>query len=552
LSSLLNPTHLPTDGRARLPPSRDFALVGSAGASPSQSTPPQVTAIQQREEHDVIVVGAGGSGLAAALSAAQRGARVLVLERREELGGTTGIAVGSFTAAGTPLQRDAGIEDSPEWHAEDAAKFAHPDIESRNNAELRAFFLREAAESLTWLQKLGVVLVGPSPEPPNRVARMHNVVHGANAYIAKLQAALEGEGGSILCQAEVTELLREGARVVGVEALVRGVRQQFRATRGVVLAAGDYAGSAELIARFKGDEFGAIEGINPHALGQGHTLAESAGARLVNMDVTYGPELRFPPSGKTPLWRFLPTSGFMARLMGTAARHLPDFLMRMIAKRLIVTWQHPENALFDDGAILVNREGRRFVNEKAWPEREMAVAQQPSKVAFLYLDARLVDRYSKWPHFISTAPDIAYAYVRDYQRLRPDVTKTGLSPEDLARRTGLPSESLAGTVADFNRYVSGEMEDRFGRTGDTEPLGSGPCLLLGPVKAYFTTTEGGAAIDRQLRVLDEHGEAIPGLYAVGQNGLGGMILWGHGLHIAWAITSGRLAGEAMMEECGGE
>jgi fumarate reductase flavoprotein subunit len=66
------------------------------------------------------------------------------------------------------------------------------------------------------------------------------------------------------------------------------------------------------------------------------------------------------------------------------------------------------------------------------------------------------------------------------------------------------------------------------------------------VKAYFTTTEGGAMVDRQMRVLDDQGDVIPGLFAVGQNGLSGMVLWSHGLHIAWAMTSGRLAGEALM------
>ena len=71
-------------------------------------------------------------------------------------------------------------------------------------------------------------------------------------------------------------------------------------------------------------------------------------------------------------------------------------------------------------------------------------------------------------------------------------------------------------------------------------------MLMGPLKAYFTTTEGGAMVDRNLRVLDQNEAVIPGLYAVGQNGLSGMILWGHGLHISWALTSGRLAGEAIM------
>ncbi|MCA9103130.1 MAG: FAD-binding protein, partial [Planctomycetales bacterium] len=82
----------------------------------------------------------------------------------------------------------------------------------------------------------------------------------------------------------------------------------------------------------------------------------------------------------------------------------------------------------------------------------------------------------------------------------------------------------------------------------TASLAGGRWMLLGPLKAYFTTTEGGAAITRRLEVLDESGDVIPGLYAVGQNGLGGMILWGHGLHIAWAMTSGRLAGQFVMGE----
>ena len=79
------------------------------------------------------------------------------------------------------------------------------------------------------------------------------------------------------------------------------------------------------------------------------------------------------------------------------------------------------------------------------------------------------------------------------------------------------------------------------------PLTGNRWVLLGPVKAYFTTTEGGAAIDTQMRVLDGDRRPVPGLYAVGQNGLGGMVLWGHGLHMAWAITSGRLVGTRLGE-----
>ena len=132
-------------------------------------------------QFDVIVVGAGGSGLAAACSVAENGGRVLVLEKLAQPGGTTGIAVGSFTAAKTAIQRDNGIQDTIEDHKIDAAKFAPTKIESRNNSQLREFFLNESATTLDWLQSLGVSLVGPNPAPANRVPRMHNVVRGAKA-----------------------------------------------------------------------------------------------------------------------------------------------------------------------------------------------------------------------------------------------------------------------------------------------------------------------------------------------------------------------------------
>lgn len=490
---------------------------------------------------DVIVVGGGGSGLAAAVSAAQGGLRVLLLEKQPELGGTTGIAVGSITANRSRLQRRAGVDDSLEAHCEDAAKFAPSEIEARNENRLRRFFLSHAAETLAWLEGMGLAFHGPSPEPPNRVPRMHNVVPGAKAYIATLQARLLRLGGSILCHASVQELTRVGRQVTGVAADVVGHRREFLASRGVVLAAGDYANSPEWIARFKGADFREVEGINPFATGDGHRLAEQAGARLLNMDVTYGPEIRFVPPGRRSFQQLLPVRGPVAKLLGLVLPFTPQFVMNALIRRLLVTWQHPENALFDDGAILVNRDGRRFCDETSWPAREIAIARQPGKIAYILLDERLMDRYSAWPHFISTAPKIAYAYVADYLRLRPDIACAGMSLEEVAGRRGIPSAALRQSVDEVNRQHQ--------PTGAASLQGS-RWTLLGPAKAYFTTTEGGAAINEQFQVLDENGIAIPGLFAVGQNGLGGQILWGHGLHIAWAMTSGRLCGQLLASKTG--
>ncbi|MDP7014603.1 MAG: FAD-dependent oxidoreductase [Pirellulaceae bacterium] len=482
-------------------------------------------------QYDVIVVGGGGSGLATAVSALQEGARVLVLEKNEQLGGTTGIAIGSFTTAETRFQRSAGVSDSVRDHIEDAGKFAPPEIEARNNDELRAFFLENSADTLTWMESLGVQFVGPHPEPPNRQPRMHNATAGAKAYIAAMQLEVQRHGGDIICAARVRELIRDAGRVAGV-CYWNGTVETRVSSHTVVLAGGDYSSNPELIARYKGDQYREIEGINPFADGSSHDLAEQVGAKLLNMDITYGPELRFVAGASKPFQQWLPATGRGARLVGFLAQRAPRWLVKKMIKRLLVTWQHPEDALFDDGAILLNKRARRFVDETKWPDREIATAEQEDKTGFIYLDKALVERYSQWPHFISTAPDIAYAYARDYLRLRPDVAVRG-DLAKLAAARELPIDELKKTIQSQRGGAEFDANDG---------------MLLGPVKAYFTTTEGGAAVNRRLQVLDDCGEPIRGLYAAGQTGSGGMVLFGHGLHIAWALTSGRLAGKQAAAE----
>jgi hypothetical protein len=163
------------------------------------------------------------------------------------------------------------------------------------------------------------------------------------------------------------------------------------------------------------------------------------------------------------------------------------------------------------------------------------------------LDQRIVEHYGKWPNFVSTAPEIAYAYVDDYLKLRSDVSVQAPTLGQLATIRDLSEKHLLETVEDFNRYVAGAKPDPLGRTGDQNRLQGNRWVLLGPAKAYFTTTEGGVAVNQQMQVLDEQDRPIKGLFAVGCNGIGGQILWGHGLHIGWAITSGRLVGKVIVD-----
>jgi succinate dehydrogenase/fumarate reductase flavoprotein subunit len=501
--------------------------------------------IAMSNEYDVIVVGGGGSGLAAAVSAAEGGATVLVLEKAPRLGGTTAIAVGSFTANRTVYQEREGINDTVDAHEVDAGLFGPSAYQERNNSELRRYFLKHSADTLQWLIDKGLTFNGPNPEPPNRVPRMHNVVPNAKAYVTTLHRNLIMLGGHVRCNALVQSLIQEAGRVVGVTVELPTGRESFSANRGVVLSTGDYAGSAEMIKKYKGPEFSCIEGVNPGATGDGHRLALSVGAGLVNMDITYGPEIRFVPPLHLPFLQLIPTTSWSLRLLGYLAPFVPKALLRYWAKSLLVTWQHPEDSLFTDGAILINRDGERFCNETVTPERELAIAQQPKKVAYVLLDRRLAERYSSWPHFISTAPQIAYAYVDDYLRIRPDVATTSNSIEGLAARRGLPADRLRRTVDTYNRQTAQRGLQENGCSGKLHELVEGRWVLLGPVKAMFTTTEGGVRISHSLQALDTSGRVIPGLYATGQTGLGGMILWGHGLHIAWAITSGRLVGKVL-------
>lgn len=491
-------------------------------------------------ETDVIVIGGGGTGLAATVSAAEAGASVILLEKMPELGGTTGIAIGSFTAACTSLQKAAGISDNPIWHDEDMAKFA-AHREAKNNPDMRQFFAENAAETLTWLQKFNLEFYGPSPEPPNRVARMHNVVPNAKAYIAALHRRALEKGASVLTNHTVEKIYQnDTGHITGVRASHPNGHTDIRAHKSVILAAGDYSSGDRVKQQHLPPEVATIEGINPNATGDGHLLAETVGADLINMDLIYGPEIRFIAPPRKPFSQLLPTHPLLAKFMGKATDFIPKSVMRRLIKRLLVTWQHPENALYEHGAILINKNGERFTNETDHPE--LAIPQQPDKIAYILLDQNLANTFSKWPHFISTAPDIAYAYLQDYRRLRSDVYAEGNTLSELAQKINVSPQNLETTFMAIKKTAQG-TSDPFGRQQFQTDFSNGPYYALGPVKSWIVHTEGGLRLNRNLEVLDQNGHIIPGLYGGGTNAMGGMVIFGHGLHIAWALTSGRIAGK---------
>jgi fumarate reductase flavoprotein subunit len=471
--------------------------------------------------YDVLVVGGGGAGLAAAVAAAERGATVALIERQDTLGGTTAFSVGSLTAADTPLQRRKGIRDSPDDLVEDMWAF-DPDLLEGDAPRLRRLYAVESAATYDWLVKHGVVFSGPYPEPPHRVPRMHNVIPNSQSYIARLATAARRAGVSIMRQTEAVRLITDDSqRVSGVEVTRKGGHYEMRCRREVILASGDFSGNSAMRDEHLPVSARRAIPINPNALGLGHKLAADAGAALVRMDQLFGPQLRFPPPPKAGLIERLPLWRWLCKLEGLVVQALPPAALRPIVKSLLVSHMSPTNALFDAGAILVDSDGIRFGAEHA-PAEELS--QRPEGRGFIVLDEAIGAKFDNEPNHISTAPGIAFAHFSDYTRGRPDLITRAPDVRALATAIGVNAQNLQTAVASSNLRA--------------------PLVAMGPVYSMLTVTEGALAVDDQLRVLRPDGSPIAGLRAAGGAGQGGMLLKGHGHHIGWAMTSGRLAGLA--------
>jgi len=473
--------------------------------------------------YDVVVVGGGGAGLAAAIEAREAGCEVVLLEKNAKLGGSTAWSIGSITATQTPHQIRRGIIDCPEDHWADMAGFA-PELAPRDNDALRRILCDEVPAALRWLMQSGVRFMGPMPEPPHRQPRMHNVLPNSRSYIYHLERRARRVGVDIRTGTRVTRIIRQGDRVTGVDAEAGGQTQRFAARRAVVLAAGDFTNSPELKARFMGEAAAMVEGVNLTATGDGQRLAEALGAQIVNGDLALGPELRFIAPATETLVRRLPPWRALAAFMQWALDHLPQALLRPFMMKFLTTALAPSQLLFEQGAVLVNQRGERFGAELDGPA--WRVPDQPGKVAYIVLDHALAEQFSHWPFFVSTAPGIAYAYIADYRKNRPDVFSEATTLAQLADKLGMPPTALEASVS----------------SAPSHKPRNGPFIALGPVRSVFVHNEGGLAVDANHRVIGADQRPIAGLYAAGATGQGGLLLKGHGHHLAWAFVSGRRAG----------
>ena len=490
------------------------------------------------QNYDVVVVGGGGAGLAAAIEARKVGREVLLVEKNPALGGSTAWSIGSITSSATPHQIERGIKDCPADHFADMPGFAG-DLASRDNDELRRILCDEVPQTFRWLIECGVRFYGPVSEPPHRKPRMHTVLPNSGSYIYHLQHHARHLGVEILTNTRARALITEGGRVCGVSCEQDGSQREFRARGGVILAAGDFTNSAELKRRFMGPQEAKIEGVNVTATGDGQQMAEQLGGEILNGDLALGPEIRFIAPARDALVRLLPPWPALALFMQWALEHLPQAILRPFLMSFLTTALAPSPTLFQNGAILINKQGRRFCDERDRPA--YCLPDQPDQVAYILIDRRIGTLFSAWPNFVSTAPGVAYAYIPDYRRSRPDVYAEAGALEDLARKLSIDPVVLRVTVSEYNASVPASQGPGDG-SGQPLPLSEAPFIALGPVRAVFVHNEGGLRIDAEHRVLDRERKAIPGLYAAGSTGQGGLLLKGHGHHLAWAFVSGRRAG----------
>ena len=485
-----------------------------------------------REEiFDVVVVGGGGAGLAAAIEARESGRSVVLLEKNPQPGGSTAWSIGSVSSSGTPHQRKRGIVDSPADHWADMPGFAG-DLAGRDNGALRRVLCDEIPATFQWLLDSGVRFMGPMPEPPHRQPRMHNVLPNSRSFIYHLTRRAKRAGVDIRTHMRVGALVQQDGRVTGVDADCNGEPWRFSARGGVVLAAGDFTNGPEFKARFMGPQEAKVEGVNVTATGDGQRLGETLGARIVNGDLALGPEIRFIAPATETFVRRLPPWRWLAVTMEWAMDRVPPVILRPILMKFLTTALAPSPTLFDAGAVLVNRRGERFGDERDRPAWRLP--DQPDKLGYILIDAALAQRFSVWPDFVSTAPGVAYAYVPDYRRNRPDVFTEAPTLDALAQRLGMDAAALKRSASEDG----------------VRALGEGPYVALGPVRSVFVHSEGGLMVDEQHRVLGANDRPLPGLYAAGSTGQGGLLLKGHGHHLAWAFVSGRRAGRFAAEAVG--
>lgn len=437
---------------------------------------------------DIVVIGAGGAGLTAAIEAADRGANVIVVEKMPMVGGNTKYATGGLNAAGTTSQADLGIEDSIDIFYEDTMVGGG----NINNPELVRVLAENGAGTVEWLKGIGADLSDVGRMAGASVNRSHRPTGGApvgNHIVDVLYAKAQEMEIEILLESEVIALLGDATGVTGVTVQTNSGNFQIDA-KAVIIATGGFGANNDLVASYDPALKG--YGTTNHPGATGDVIAFGAAFDLAYVDMK---EVQTHPT-------VMPSNNYMIT-----------------------------EAVRGNGAILVNREGLRFVNEL---ETRAVVSDaqlaQTGASGFLLFDQSVRESLSA----------IEGYYNKGF-------LVEGETVEALAANLGVDPAALVQTIETYNGYVTGGVDEAFGREDMPRALSVGPYYAVEVAPAIHHTM-GGLVITTQAEVVNNSGDVIKGLYAAGEvtggvhgnNRLGGNAL-------ADITTFGRIAGEMAAE-----
>lgn len=484
---------------------------------------------------DVVVIGAGGAGMTAAMTAADAGQKVVILESQAMVGGNSARATGGMNAAKTVYQDEnefdqaAGVEKtlataaekyadnetitalaktvSEQWAAYQANPTGYFDSvelmeldtmvggKGINDPELVKTLCEGTADAIDWLDENGITLHNVSSFGGASVKRIHRPVNeegkvvSVGAYmIPLLQENCEKRGIDIVLNTTVDTILTDAnGAAVGVSGTDKDGNTVVVNAKSVILATGGFGANLDMVTQYKPELAGFMTTNAAGAQGQGIEMATAIGAGTVDMD-----QIQIHPTVEA----------------NTAA---------------LIT-----EGLRGDGAILVNANGERFIDEVGTRDVVSAAEiAQPGSYSWLIVDQAMAD-----------ASSVIQGYIKK------GYTKTGATYEELAKELDVDPAAFANTMETWNSYVGAKNDPDFGRTSFANPLNNGPYYAI-KVTAGVHHTMGGVTINSATEVLKEDGTVIPGLFAAGEvtGGVHGANRLG-GTAVADFVVFGRIAGES--------
>ncbi|MDX2222289.1 MAG: FAD-dependent oxidoreductase [Rhodospirillaceae bacterium] len=466
---------------------------------------------------DLIVVGGGNSGLPAAIFAAARGARVLIIEAAGQIGGTLFLSSGQMSAGGTKLQKSKGIEDSGQLHYDDIMRIS----KGTANKDLVRLAVFNAADTFDWLTDNGFQakpehpVTGTTHEPYSRARYAWGAKGGISILEVlekQIQPHIDAGRIKVLTATEATDLIQDaGGAVTGVVAKGEDGVSTRHMGRNVLLSCGGYASNSKMFEELEGvPDYSDVS--YPYSQGAGITLGTKAGGYV------RGGEHHLPLFGAIPRDEDFPAP------TAAMARHFPGDRP---------PWE-----------IFVNVDGKRFLAEDilSHDAYEHGLRDQPHERAWAIFDEEIL---SKAPPLVSRwTPQEVRDAVGTYNFFyRADTIA------ELARAAGVDEKNLVATVEAYNRAQAGKAKDSFGRTHMPLPIAKPPFYAI-RTQSWQLSTYAGLAVDKDLRVIRQDGAPIQNLYACGEL-LGTSVFMGAsycgGMLVTPALTFGRLLGQKMLK-----